>query len=159
QAVVEVEPFRIWRAVALRKDARPGNREAVGFHAQLLDQADVILVKVVVIVGAVGVGAVADLARRVTESVPDRRAAPILIDRALDLIGRCRSAPGETARETRQRRTVAGGRGVAVLRTGRRSRQTHAGEARKLNKTPARDVADHRFPLNFVSATHHKTTA
>src|SRR6516164_3649807 len=99
QTVVEIEAFRIGRPVALRKYTRPGDREAISLHAQFLDQADVVLVEMIVIVGTIGVGLVADLARRVAEDVPDRGTAAVLVDGPFDLIGRGRGAPDEPVRK------------------------------------------------------------
>jgi hypothetical protein len=42
---------------------------------------------VIVIVGAVRVAVILDLAGRVGERIPDRAAAAVFIDRALDLLG------------------------------------------------------------------------
>jgi hypothetical protein len=41
----------------------------------------------IVVVGAVGVAVILDLAWGVGERVPDRAAAAVFVDRALDLIG------------------------------------------------------------------------
>ena len=64
QPVVEVEAFRVGRAVAVGEHPWPGDREAIGLDAELLDQRNVFLVAMIVIVGAVAVGAVLDLAGR-----------------------------------------------------------------------------------------------
>src|ERR1700743_40095 len=84
KAVVEVEALRVRRAVAVRKHARPGNGKTIGLGAEILDEADVFLVAVIMIIGAIGVVVVADLARRMAENVPDRRAVTVLVDGAFD---------------------------------------------------------------------------
>ena len=99
QAVVEVEPLRVRLAVAVRKQPRPGHREAIGLAAELPDERDVLLVAVIVLVGAVAGAAVLDLAGDADELVPDRDPSTVLIDRALDLIGRGRRAPDEARRK------------------------------------------------------------
>ena len=96
QPVVEVEALGIWRAGAVGKYPRPRDREPVVLDAEIPDQADVFLVAMVVIVGAVPGRLVLDLARRVRKSVPDRAAAAVFIDGALDLIGRRGGAPRKT---------------------------------------------------------------
>jgi uncharacterized protein related to proFAR isomerase len=58
-------------------DARPRNGEAIGPHAELLEQVEVFFVAVVVIGGNVTGVAVEDLATVVREGVPDRWCAPI----------------------------------------------------------------------------------
>src|SRR5882757_9283434 len=95
QAVVEVEALGIWRAGAVGKYPRPRDRKPVVLDAEIPDQADVFLVAVVMLVGAVPGRTVLDLARRVRECVPDRAAAAVFIDGALDLIGRGGGAPRE----------------------------------------------------------------
>src|SRR3954463_10404724 len=45
KAVVEIEPFGIWRAGAFREDARPCNRESIGLYAERLHQLDIFLVQ------------------------------------------------------------------------------------------------------------------
>src|SRR5260370_1368698 len=95
QAGVEGQPPWIRRAGAIGKYPRPRDRKPVVLDAEIPDQADVFLVAVVMLVGAVPSRTVLDLARRVRKCVPDRPAAAVFIDRALDLIGRSRGAPGE----------------------------------------------------------------
>ena len=96
QAVVEVEAFGIGRAGAIGKYPRPCDRKPVVPDAEIPDQPDVFLVAMVVVVGAVAGRLVLDLARRVRKSVPDRAAAAVFIDGALDLIGRGGGAPHKT---------------------------------------------------------------
>src|SRR5260370_64155 len=76
-----------------RKSPRPRDRKPVGPGRERFDQADVLLVAMIVIIGAVGVALIGDLARCMRENVPDRWAPAVFMDRALDLIGRRGSAP------------------------------------------------------------------
>ena len=101
QPVVEGQALGVGRPAPLREQARPGDREAVGRHAQRLHQRHVLLVEVIVIVGDVGVGAVADLAGQPGKRVPDGGAAAVLLRGALDLIGRCGRSPAEAFGKSR----------------------------------------------------------
>ena len=100
QAVVVVEPAPLELPVARREEARPRDREPVCVHAQLAEQLDVVAPAVVVVARDVAGAAAFDRAGRVRERVPDRRAAPVLVDRALDLIRRGRRAPEKAVRES-----------------------------------------------------------
>ena len=91
--LVVVEALRVARPAAARLDARPGDREAIRFHAQLLQQRHVVAPAMIVVAGDIAVAAVGDLAGRVRKAIPDRLAAAILIPGALDLVRRCSSAP------------------------------------------------------------------
>ena len=99
QALVEVQAFRIRPAARLAEDARPGNREAVGIQAEIARDVQVFRPAVVVVAGHRPVRAVADLARRGGEAVPDRFDPAILLRRALDLVGRGGAAPQEFGAE------------------------------------------------------------
>ena len=145
QPVVEIEPLGIRSAAAFRKHPRPRDRKSIGLDAEIPDQADVFLVAMVVIVGAVGVAAVLDLARRVRESVPDRTAAAVFVDGAFDLIGRRGGAPDEIFRKRRGRVPLGCRPGVAVRRLRGRRRQPERGKARELGKMPARKFRKHRL--------------
>src|SRR3954464_13248860 len=87
EAIIKVQSLRVRRSRSLWENSGPRNRETVGLDAQRLHQLHVLFIAVVVIVGHVACRVVDHLAGRVRESVPDGRAAPIFIDRALDLIG------------------------------------------------------------------------
>ena len=102
EAIVEVEAFGVRRAGPVGKYPRPCDRKSIGFDAEPLDQANVFLVPMIVIVGAVRVAAIADFARGVGEGVPDRRGAAVLGHRALDLVGRRGRAPQEAGGEAEQ---------------------------------------------------------
>src|SRR6478609_7572590 len=99
QAVVEVESPGIRRTGAFGKYARPRYREAIGPDSQVPDQEDIFLVAVIVIVGAIGVAVIGDLARRVRERIPDRAASAIFGDRALDLIRGSGNTPDKAVGE------------------------------------------------------------
>src|SRR5947209_7681561 len=116
QPVVEIEAFRVRRTRPIGKYPRPCNRKPVGLDAQFLDQADVVLVPVIVIVGTVGIAAVRDLAGSVGERIPDRAAPAVFVDGAFDLIGGGSRAPDKTARETGGGVPVARWLGLFVFR-------------------------------------------
>src|SRR5229473_3797890 len=102
----------------------------------------------IVIVGAVRVAAIADLARGVGEGVPDRAASAVFVDSAFDLIRGSGRTPQKAVRET--------GRGVPVgclfrfdvLRLRRRRRHSERGKTRKLGKMPARELTEHQRLLS-----------
>ena len=118
QTAVEVHALWIRRARPLRKDARPGDREAIGLDAQRLHQLHVVFVAVVVIVGHVAVGVVDDLAGRVRKGVPDRRRAAVFRDGAFDLV----RGSGGSPQKSWRKRSRCGGR---CRRTGHRRGLTH----------------------------------
>ena len=93
QAIVEVEPRSVGPPASLGLHARPGHREAVGAQTQLAHQGHVVAGAMIVIVGGLTRAAVGDLAGDGGEAVPHALAPPILMGRALDLIGGCRRAP------------------------------------------------------------------
>jgi hypothetical protein len=88
QLVVEGQALGVHRAVAVRDDARPGDRQAVGVDAQPAHQGDVLAPAVVVVAGHVAVVAAGGLPRGVREGVPDRRRAAVLRHGPLDLVRR-----------------------------------------------------------------------
>lgn len=73
-------------AAALGDDARPGQGEAVGLGAELLEQGHVLGRAVVRVAGRLARAAVGDLAGDLGEGIPDTRAATILFDGSLDLV-------------------------------------------------------------------------
>ena len=149
QPIIEVETLRVRRAVPVRKHARPRNRETIGLDAQILDQANVFLVAMIVIVGLIGIAAVFDLARLMGESIPDRAAASVFKHGALDLIGGRRRPPDETVRK------AGGGAGSplwfgpALLRFCRLHRHGDRGQTRELRKASARKLGGHRLSVRF----------
>ncbi len=134
EAVIEVEPFRVRPARAIREDAWPGDGEAVGVAAEAPHQRDVFLVTMVVIVGDVSGVAVPDLPGRVCERVPDRGALAVLVPRAFNLVCRRGGAPEEALRELAACRRL--GRGVlprlrpSDRRLGRRAADGQRGDRR-----------------------------
>ena len=103
EAVVEVQAALVEEPLPQRLHARPGDGEAVGIDAQARDHRDVVLPAAVVVAGdgaALAIDGAAGLAR---EGVPDRRAAAVDIDGALDLVGAGRDAPGEGVAQLTQR--------------------------------------------------------
>ena len=154
QAVVEIEAFGIGRA-AFRREIPAAMRSKTdsALTPRSPDQADVFLVAMVMLVGAVAGGVVLDLARRVRESVPDRAAAAVFIDGALDLIGRGGGAPQEVLRESSPGRAGRRPAFASVFGCIRRCRRhSERGKARKLCKLPAREFSEHRFsPAGFAA--------
>ena len=70
--IVVLHALFVDRAFAEGEDARPGDGEAEGRHAQVLQACEVLLVEVVVRGGDVGGGVVGDLVGdAVAEEVPD----------------------------------------------------------------------------------------
>ena len=145
QAVVEIEPLGVRSAASFRKHPRPRDRKPIGLDAEISDEADIFLVAVIMIVGAVGVAAVLDLARCMSKSVPDRTAAAVLVDGALDLIGRRGRAPDEILREWKRRVPLGRRLDVAIPGLCGRRRQPERGKAGDPGKMPARKSGKHRL--------------
>ena len=99
QTVVEIKAAMLNRARARGQDARPRGREPVGIEAAARQPFDVLDPAMIVVAGNVAVVVVFDEARGVRKRVPDALAAPVLVDRALDLIARGRRTPDEIGRE------------------------------------------------------------
>src|SRR4029079_4953473 len=144
QAVIEVEALGIGRAGPIGKYPWPCDRKPIMFDAEIADQADVFPVAMVMLVGAVSGGIALDLARRMRKGVPDRAAAAVLIDGALDLIGRGGGAPPEVLRESRRAVPAGGLLLPGVRRICRACRHSERGKARKLCELPAREFSGHR---------------
>ncbi len=162
QAVVEVETFGVRRTGSFRKYPRPGDRETIGLDPQFPDQADVFLVSMVVIVGAVRVAVILDLAGRVGERIPDRAAPAVLIDRALDLIRGSCGAPKKPFREIRRGVPVGCRFALVVRRIRRRRRHCQRRQPRKPAKVPTREPTEHRLlpsgslqPAYFIPNGHN----
>src|SRR5215831_10532155 len=85
--IVEIEALWIWSARPIREDARPRDRETIGSGAQRPYQLNVFLVEMVMVIGDVCVAAVRDRAGCMDKPVPNRRAAAVLGNGSLDLIG------------------------------------------------------------------------
>ncbi len=111
EAVVEVEARLVAAAAAVRKDPRPGDREAEGVEPELAHEAHVVRVAVVRIAGDAPAVAVRDLAGGRGEAVPDALASPVLVRRALDLVRGDRRAPREIAGKL----SVCHGQGVPSI--------------------------------------------
>ena len=106
--LIEIEALRVRRPDPFGKHAGPCDREAVGLRAQRLHQANVFLVAMIMVVGDVGIAAGRQFARRVSETVPDRRTASVLVHGAFDLIGRGGRSPSEVARKAGRTRLAGG---------------------------------------------------
>ena len=151
QPIIEVEAFRVRRAVSVRKHPRPCDRETIGLDAQFLDQANVFLVAMIVIIGLVGIAAIFDLAWQVGESIPDRAASPVFKDGALDLVGGRGRTPDKAVREARSGARSTLWFGLTLLRFCRRCGHGNRGQTRELRKTAARKLTGHRLPVRFVA--------
>ena len=92
---VEVEARRVEPAAAFGLDPRPRDGEAVRSQPDLGHEVEVAGPAVVVVAGDVAGSAPLDGSGRVAEAIPDRLAAAIDVDRALDLVRRGRRAPQE----------------------------------------------------------------
>ena len=151
QPIIEVEAFRVRRAVSVRKHPWPSDRETIGPDAELPDQTNVFLVSMIMVVGVVGIAAVFDLAWQMRKSIPDRAASSVFKDGALDLIGGRGRTPDKAVRKGR---SVAGSPlwfGLTLMRFCRRCRHGHRGHTRKLRKVAARKLTGHRLPVEFVA--------
>ena len=82
-----VEAFLVGRTTPFWLNAWPGHGEAVGLHPELGHEVQVFFQAMVLVAGDVASVAVADLAFRVAERVPDRWSASVLFDGAFDLVG------------------------------------------------------------------------
>src|SRR3954452_3442669 len=100
EPIIKIQPFGIRRTASVREYSRPSYRKTIGLDAQLLYEANVFLVSVIVIVGAVRIAVVADVAGRVRERIPDRAPSPVFIDGAFDLIRRGGGTPHKAVRKS-----------------------------------------------------------
>src|SRR5258705_7988364 len=94
----------------------------------------------IVIVGAVRVAVIGDLAGRVGERIPDRASAAVLVDGALDLVRGSGGGPEKAFWENRRGGTVGGPVGVIVGPLRRRRRHREGGKNRHLCKMPTREL-------------------
>src|SRR4029453_15396833 len=62
QPIVEIETLHVWRAVPVRLDARPGQREPIGRDAKFFDQRYVLGHPMVVVASDIGALAIHDIA-------------------------------------------------------------------------------------------------
>ena len=114
---VERHSGRVDRPAPLRDHARPRDREPIGLEPEPGHEVEVLLEPVVVVVGDVPGVAVHDPARGVAESVPDRRAAAILMGGTLDLVGGGGRPDHKVVGEDEAGLAVVGGRhGSAFIR-------------------------------------------
>ena len=90
-------------AATVGHDPRPGDREAVRLQPELGHHRHVGVDPVVVVAGDVAGVAVGDLAGRVREVVPHRRATAALVDGTLDLVAGGRGSPQEPVGERESR--------------------------------------------------------
>ena len=116
KAFVIVDARLVHGAGAIRHDAGPGDREAIGAEMGAGDQRDVVPVAAIAVAGDGRVGVIDDRLGLAREHVPDAVLAAIRIGRAFDLRRRGGDAPFEVFRKlTRLRRKrnvrAAGGGG------------------------------------------------
>ncbi|MDF9805554.1 hypothetical protein M2436_004101 [Streptomyces sp. HB372] len=109
QTAVEVQAALHGRAPAGRLDPGPGDGEPVVGDAQFLHQAYVVRHPVQMVGGDVAGVAVAHLAGRPAEGVPDRRRTAVLGGSALDLIGGGGGPPAECGGEAESRHGLGAG--------------------------------------------------
>jgi hypothetical protein len=99
ESSVEVEALPVGGAAPLGLNPRPGDGEAVGSYAQARQEVEILFEAVVVVAGDIAGVAVQNVAGSMREGIPDRGPAPILVNRAFDLVGSGRGAPQETFRK------------------------------------------------------------
>src|SRR3954471_18084753 len=97
------------------------------------------------IVGAIRVAMVADIARRVRERIPDRAPSPVFIDGAFDLIRGGGGTPHKAVRKPAGGMWLGSRIGLALLCAHRHSRCSESGQSRQLRKMPPREPAEHGF--------------
>src|SRR5271170_3628494 len=88
QPIVEFQPLGVYPAATLGQDARPRRRQTIGAEAELAHKRHILRPAMVMVAGNIPGAAVGDPAGKVAKGVPDRRPAPVLRDRAFDLVGR-----------------------------------------------------------------------
>jgi hypothetical protein len=115
QPLVEVDARQVDRT-SVGAHPGPRRREAVGPEVERAHQGDVLRHPVVVVARDVTGVAAEHGPGHLREDVPDRRPAPVLEDRALDLVRRGRGTPEEVVGELDGRR--CGGRGRGERRGG-----------------------------------------
>src|SRR5258705_10441389 len=65
EMIVKIQAFRIWRTTALRKHARPRDRETIRFDPQRLHELNILFITMVVVIRDVTGGVVHHLTRGV----------------------------------------------------------------------------------------------
>ena len=88
QSVVKGDPGGVHRAATRRQDARPCDRKPMGADPKPAHLIDVLGIVMVMIAGDVAAVAIGNAANLSAISVPDARAAPVLLHGAFDLITR-----------------------------------------------------------------------
>jgi hypothetical protein len=101
EPLVEVQAGRQRGPGPVGLDPRPGDGEPVGADAQALHQRHVLGPPVVVVARDIAGVPVPDGAWLAAEGVPDRLAAAVFADGALDLVSSGGHPPGESVREAR----------------------------------------------------------
>ncbi len=99
QPPVEIEPALIDCARAAWENARPGDREAIALDTERLHEIQVLLVAVVMIACDVAGVAMLHPAGCMAKAIPNRLAATIGLDCALDLIRGCCDTPAKPCRK------------------------------------------------------------
>src|SRR5215831_10552470 len=106
EAVIEFESLFVWATPSLGEDARPSGGQAVGADPEFAHQRHVLRPPVVMVASDVTVVVAENLTGNMAERVPNRRPAPVLGDRALNLISRHRGAPQKIFGKTSCHRAV-----------------------------------------------------
>src|ERR1700692_1553913 len=87
KSIVEIEAFWVWRTCSFRKNARPGNRKAIGLYTHRLDELNVLFVAVIMVVCDVRIAVIQNFPGCVSVSIPIAWAPLVVVDGPFDLIG------------------------------------------------------------------------
>src|SRR5258708_4732078 len=110
----------------------------------------------IVIIGAVRVAVIGDLAGRVGERIPDRASAAVLVDGALDLVRGSGGAPKKALRESGRGGPVRGPFGRIFVPPRPPPPPRRCGKTPKLGKMPTRELTEHRLsPVRLPSGMRH----
>jgi len=99
QALVEGDALFVRLPGAVGEDARPGDGETVGLHAQRFHELHILRVAMVLVHRDIACVAHGDVPGLVREGVPDGRLASVFLNGAFHLVGSGGASPEETIRE------------------------------------------------------------
>ena len=105
----KIETLAVHTARALRQDAGPGQRKAVGLQAQLFHQGDVLFPTHVVIAGRFAASPLFNDPRDLAEFVPNRFAPAVSLGMAFNLISGRSRAPQEIFRKIQEQGCLEAG--------------------------------------------------
>ena len=100
EAAVMVNAFHVGRAHTRRLNARPGDRETVTLHVELLGQSDILREPVVLIAGHIARHTTPYPSGCVSKAVPDRFALAVFVPRAFVLVRGRGDTPKKSFRES-----------------------------------------------------------